>query len=78
MRSRCNWAIRFVYDCEYTPRHAADNLPDGWTDNAEVQIKVTDKHHVWVKQPGGIELQLIDREAYACSHPIDGSQTRTG
>jgi hypothetical protein len=43
---------------EYTPRHAADELPDGWTDNAEVQMKVTDKHHVWVKQPGGTELQL--------------------
>src|SRR5258708_12053893 len=44
---------------EFTPRHAADDLPDGWTDNAEVQIKVTDKHHVWVKQSGGMELQLL-------------------
>jgi len=35
------------------------DLPDGWTDNAEVQIKVTDKHHVWVKQSGGMELQLL-------------------
>ena len=44
---------------EFTPRHAADDLPDGWKDNAEVQMKVTDKHHVWVKQDGGIELQLL-------------------
>ena len=44
---------------EFTPRHAADDLPDGWTDNAEVQIKVTDKRHVWVKQSGGMELQLL-------------------
>ncbi len=44
---------------EFTPRHAADDLPDGWTDNAKVQIKVTDKHHVWVKREGGMELQLL-------------------
>ena len=44
---------------EFTPRHAADDLPDGWKDNAEVQMKVTDKHHVWVKQDGGMELQLL-------------------
>jgi hypothetical protein len=44
---------------EFTPRHAADDLPDGWTDNAQVQIKVTDKHHVWVKRDGGMELQLL-------------------
>ena len=44
---------------EFTPRHAADDLPDGWKDNAEVRMKVTDKHHVWVKQDGGMELQLL-------------------
>jgi hypothetical protein len=44
---------------EYTPRHAADELPDGWKDNAEVQMKITDKHHVSVKQQGGMELQLL-------------------
>ena len=44
---------------EFTPRHAADDLPDGWKDNAQVQMKVTDKHHVWVKQDGGMELQLL-------------------
>ncbi len=44
---------------ECTPRHAADELPDGWKDNSEVQIKVTDKHHVAVKQQGGMELQLL-------------------
>jgi hypothetical protein len=44
---------------EFTPRHAADDLPDGWIDSAPVQIKVTDKHHVWVKREGGMELQLL-------------------
>jgi hypothetical protein len=44
---------------EYTPRHAADELPDGWKDNVEVEIKVTDKYHVSVKEQGGSELQLL-------------------
>ncbi len=44
---------------EFTPRHSADDLPDGWIDNAQVQIKVADKHHVWVKRDGGMELQLL-------------------
>jgi hypothetical protein len=48
-----------ILETEYTPRHAADELPEGWTENAEVQMKITDKHHVSVKQGDGIELQLI-------------------
>lgn len=44
---------------EFTPRHAADDLPDGWKDNAEVQIKVSDKHHAFVKQSCGTEVQLV-------------------
>jgi hypothetical protein len=44
---------------EFTPRHADDDLPDGWTGSAKVQIKVTDKHHVSVKREGGMELQLL-------------------
>ena len=27
--------------------------------SAKVQIKVTDKHHVWVKREGGMELQIL-------------------
>jgi hypothetical protein len=44
---------------EFTPRHAADDLPEGWKDNAEVQIRVNDKHHAIVKQGGETELQLV-------------------
>ena len=44
---------------EYTPRHAADDLPDGWKDDSQVEMKITDKHHVTVKQAGGMELQLL-------------------
>jgi len=44
---------------EYTPRHAADELPEGWKGGSKVEMKVTDKHHVMVRQPEGIELQLL-------------------
>jgi hypothetical protein len=44
---------------EFTPRHTSDELPEGWTGNAKVFIKITDKHHVSVKQDGGTELQLL-------------------
>lgn len=47
------------YLAEYTPRHAADELPDGWTDDTEVQIKITDKRHVSVRRAGGMDLQLL-------------------
>ena len=48
-----------VYQAEFTPRHAADELPDGWKDGSAVEVKMTDKHHAWVRQPGGVELQLV-------------------
>jgi hypothetical protein len=49
----------FDYECEYTPRHAADELPEGWNPDTAVQIKVMDKRHMFVRQPGGTELQLL-------------------
>jgi hypothetical protein len=48
-----------VLQTEFTPRHAADELPEGWTSGSKVELKVTDKHHVMVRQPDGIELQLL-------------------
>jgi hypothetical protein len=54
---------------EFTPRHAADDLPVGWKDSAEVQMKVADKHHVWVKQDGGMELQLLIVKRMAVTTP---------
>lgn len=50
-----NW----LYLAEYTPRHAADSLPDEWKPGTEVQMKLADKHHAWVKLPGLPELQVI-------------------
>ncbi len=49
----------FLYECEYTPRHAAEKLPEDWLPEAEVRIKVTDKRHLSVKGPDGFELELI-------------------
>jgi hypothetical protein len=44
---------------EFTPRHAADELPEGWKGGSKVEMKVTDKHHVMVRQSDGVELQLL-------------------
>ena len=49
----------WLYLAEYTPRHAADSLPDEWKPGADVQIKLTDKHHAWVRSAGGPVLQVI-------------------
>ena len=49
----------WLYLAEYTPRHAADSLPDEWKPGTEVQMKLVDKHHAWVKLPGLPELQVI-------------------
>src|SRR5580700_1258319 len=40
----------WLYRTEYTPRHSADSLPDDWEPGAEVQMKLSDKHHVWIKK----------------------------
>ena len=49
----------WLYLTQYTPRHQADTLPDDWKPGTEVQMMLADKRHVFVKQPGGRELQLV-------------------
>ena len=49
----------WLYMTQYTPRHQADTLPDDWKPGTEVQMMLADKRHVFVKQPGGRELQLV-------------------
>ena len=49
---------QWVYLAEYTPRHVGDNLPDDWKPGVQVEMKIADKHHAWVRGPGGFELQL--------------------
>ena len=64
-----------LYLTEYTPRHAADELPDGWQDDAEVQMKVTDKHHVAVRQQGGPELQLVIVKRTSSAVPLSSPKS---
>jgi hypothetical protein len=55
---------------EFTPRHAADELPDGWKEGSKVELKLIDKHHVMVRQAEGIELQLlIVKRTNGAGHP---------
>jgi hypothetical protein len=49
----------WVYLAEYTPRHAADSLPDEWQPGVAMQMKLKDKHHAWVRLPGLPELQVL-------------------
>ncbi len=47
-----------IYVGEYTPRHASDTLPEDWRVGSKLQARL-DKHHMFVKGPGGVELDLI-------------------
>ncbi len=66
-----------VYVGEYTPRHAADNLPLGWELNAEVQARI-EKGHMFVRVPQGRELQLaIVKHYQAEKHDPKSADTAT-
>ena|SRR5438309_952846 len=41
---------------EYTPRHSDDSLPD-WKPGDKVEVR-TDNHHLYLKSPGGSDLNL--------------------
>ncbi len=47
-----------IYVGEYTPRHAADTVPEEWKAGAEVQARL-EKHHIYVKGPGGADWNLV-------------------
>ncbi len=49
----------WLYQTEYTPRHAGDSLPGDWISGTVIQMKVADKHHAFARVPGGSELQLM-------------------
>jgi hypothetical protein len=49
----------WLYQAEYTPRHAADSLPDEWQPGVAMQMKLKDKHHAWVRLAGLPEVQVI-------------------
>ena len=46
-----------IYVGQYTPRHTSDTLPEDMTVTAPVQVRI-DKRHMFVKRPGGSELDL--------------------
>jgi hypothetical protein len=47
-----------IYVGEYTPRHSSDTLPEQWKVGSELQARL-DKHHMLVKRPGGLDLDLL-------------------
>jgi hypothetical protein len=64
----------WLYRAEYTPRHSGDSLPDDWEPGAEVQMKISDKHHVWVKKSTGPELQLVVLKRVPATGEVDAPQ----
>jgi hypothetical protein len=47
-----------IYVGQYTPRHAADALPEEWKAGAEVQARL-EKHNIYLKGPGGADWRLV-------------------
>ena len=48
-----------IYVGEYTPRHAADTLPEEWNlPQAEVRLRL-EKHYMFLTRPAGSELQFV-------------------
>jgi hypothetical protein len=46
------------YVGEYTPRHTDDTLPEDWKPETPVQARI-EKHHIFLKRPGGGDVQLV-------------------
>jgi hypothetical protein len=47
-----------IYVGQYTPRHSSDTLPDDLTVTSPVQVRM-EKRHMFLKRPGGSELDLV-------------------
>lgn len=48
-----------IYVGDYTPRHAADTLPEEWNvPQAEVRLRL-EKHSMFLTRPAGTELQFV-------------------
>ncbi len=47
-----------TYLGQYTPRHAAETLPEEWIPEAAVEIRL-EKHYFFLKRPGGDEMQVV-------------------
>ena len=60
-----------TYIGEYTPRHAAEVLPEDWKTDTVVQARV-EKHYLYLKRPSGGEVQLV-----IVKHIASGSTQKT-
>jgi hypothetical protein len=67
-----NW----IYVTQFSPRHAADTLPDDWKPGAEIQMKIEDKHHVSVREQGGRELSLAVVKRLPAADKAPGAPVR--
>ncbi|HXR17112.1 MAG TPA: hypothetical protein VN777_13025 [Terriglobales bacterium] len=48
-----------IYIGDYSPRHAADTLPEEWNvPQAEVRLRL-EKHYMYLMRPSGTELQFV-------------------
>jgi hypothetical protein len=47
-----------TYLGEYTPRHAAETLPDEWIPGTPVEVRM-EKHYFFLKRAGGDEMQVL-------------------
>ncbi len=47
-----------AYVCQYTPAHAKQTLPADWVVNGTIEARV-EKHHLFLRQSGEAELQLV-------------------
>lgn len=57
-----------VYLAEYTPVHAQQTLPEDWQVEGAIQARV-EKHNLFLKQPGEVELQLVIVKRMAAAAP---------
>jgi len=63
-----------IYTGEHAPRHAADTLPDEWESEAEVQVRL-EKHVMFLKRPGGEEMEFIITRHIAAPAPSQAPQS---
>jgi hypothetical protein len=48
-----------IYVGDYTPRHAAETLPEEWgVPQAEVRLRL-EKHYMFLMRPAGTEMQFV-------------------
>jgi hypothetical protein len=59
-----------IYVGEYTPRHAADTLPEDWKPDAAVEARV-EKHYMFLRLPDREEIKfvIVKRLAADANHP---------